>query len=289
MTDGAAEPRSAWADVVHAYADACRARVPGFVARHFGWRGSLHLHRVALGPDLIRAPGNVLLVGPTLFLRVAAALGRKLGWRRAAGWLAARSLFVETDVARRMADLVLRDLLQVDQSPEVLPEAAVDRIRGLIAEYLSARHAVAEFTAGLVVIAAGLLVLQAFTPSALTLGPLLARDLAQREAIESFWLGASAGAVWYGWFPVESGWARTVATTAAVMGSFALIATFTGLVTDPILRALGVHRRRLLHLVDTLERAVLDDRDASLGLPDPYVARATDLVDLVLLAFRLTR
>ena len=31
-----------------------------------GWRGSLRLHRSAIGLDLLRAPLNVLLVGPTL-------------------------------------------------------------------------------------------------------------------------------------------------------------------------------------------------------------------------------
>ena len=80
----------AFDDAVRSYAAACRARIPGFVARHFGWRGSLRLHRSAIGLDLLRAPLNVLLVGPTLFLRLAGlacggsaggALGRLAGAR----------------------------------------------------------------------------------------------------------------------------------------------------------------------------------------------------------------
>ena len=57
-----------------------------------------------MGLDLLRAPLNVLLVGPTLLLRLAGLTCGWLGWRRAAGWLAACNLFVETDLARRMAD-----------------------------------------------------------------------------------------------------------------------------------------------------------------------------------------
>ena len=118
-------------------------------------------------------------------------------------------------------------------------------MRDLIAEYLAARHAVAEFAAGFVTVAVGLVLVQALTPSAITLGPLLAREFAQREAIEGFWLGPWAGAIWHGWFPAHASWGETIATTAVVMACFALVATFMGLVTDPVLQSLGVHRRRL--------------------------------------------
>ena len=73
------------------------------------------------------------------------------------------------------------------------------------------------------------------------------------------------------------------------MACFALVATFMGLITDPVQEWLGVHRRRLRHLVDTLERVALGDRDAALALPDPYLARVTDLADVALMAMRLTR
>jgi hypothetical protein len=73
------------------------------------------------------------------------------------------------------------------------------------------------------------------------------------------------------------------------MGCFALLATFMGLVTDPLQQALGLHRKRLRHLVNTLERVASGEGTASLDLPDPYIARATDLADVALMAMRLTR
>lgn len=274
---------------IRAYAADCRARIPTFVAEHFGWRGTWRLHRAALGLDLLRAPLNVLLVGPTLFLRLAGMLCRWLGWRRVGAWLARRNLFVETDLARRMADLVLSELLQVDDPRWPLPTDARARIRDLIAEYLAARNAVAEFAAGFVAIGVGVILVQALTPSAITLGPLLAREFAQAEAIETFWLGPWAGAIWHGWYPAHATWLETIVTTATVMSCFALVATFMGLVTDPVLQWLGLHRRRLGHVVDTLERVALGDPEATLGLPDLYVARLTDIVDVILLTMRMTR
>ncbi len=292
MTAGSAmnpEADIAASAAVRAYAEACRARVPGFVARHFSWRGALRLHRSALGLDLVRAPCNVLLVGPTFGLRLAALVSRWFGWRAAAHWLERRDLFVDTDLARRMADLLLHDLLRADDPRNGLPRALQERLRELLAEYLTARNAVAEFTAGVVAIAAGLALVHAVTPGAISLGPLLAREFAQREAVDAFWLGSWAGAIWHGWFPAQAGWPRTIVTTLLVMACFAVVATFTGLVTDPLLRALGVHRRRLRHLIDTLERTALGDDEARLALPDLYVARLADLVDAVLFTLRLTR
>jgi hypothetical protein len=269
------------------YAEECRARIPAFAARHFGFAGTLRLHREAFGLDLLRAPLNVLLVGPALFVRLAAMLVRWLGFRRTGAWLGSRDLFLETRLSRRVADLVFDELLRLEATP--LPGGWRDRVRHLIAEYVAARHAMAEFGAAIVLLVLGLLLLQSLTPSAISLGPMLAQELARREAIEGFWLGAAAGSLWYGWFPTSATWPELVATTLAVMMGFALLATFTGLVMDPLQQALGLHRRRLERLIDALERVALGQTDASLALPDPYVARLTDLVDVALIALRATR
>ncbi len=99
---------ASWPDI-SAGADRC-----GCIARPSGW-------------DLLRAPLNVLLVGPTLFLRLTGLACRWLGWRRLGTWLARRNLFVETNLARRMADLVLSDLLRLDDAPSRLARRHAER------------------------------------------------------------------------------------------------------------------------------------------------------------------
>ncbi|MFO1163565.1 MAG: DUF6635 family protein [Reyranellaceae bacterium] len=277
------------AAAIRAYAAACRARVPAFAARHFGWRGALRLHRAALGFDLLRAPFNVMMVAPTLLLRILAWAAGRSGLGRVSDWLAKRDLFVETALARRVADLVLGELLQVDRAGSAFPPEWHERARGLIAEYVAVRHAAAEFGAGCLAILIGLATLHALTPSAITMGPLLAQELAQREAIQGFWLGSGLGSLWYAWFPPEVDLTRTIGITAAAMAGFALVATFIGILVDPLLHALGLHRRRLGRLVDTFERAALGDDTAKLRLPDLYLARLVDLADIALLALRMTR
>lgn len=271
-------------EAVRAYAAECRGRIPAFAARHFSLEGSLRLHRQALGLDLLRAPFNVLMVGPALFVRLAGVLARHLGLDDLGRWLGRRDLFIETRVSRCIADLVLDELLEMGDRPE----AWRDRARHLIADYVAARHAVAEFAACLVLLAVGLFLLQALTPSAISLGPMLAQEMARREAIEGFWLGPWAGGLWYGWFPSAATGPELVATTLGVMVGFALLATFTGVLTDPLQQRPGLHERRLNRLITTLERAALGE-DARLDLPDPYIARITDLADVLLIAMRLGR
>lgn len=275
------------ADLDRAFAD-IRARVPAFIANHLGWRGSLRLHRAALGVDLFRAPLNVLLVGPALVVRLAGRLAERLGLRRFGGWLQRRQLFLDTHLARQMAHLAADELLGLDAHGDIAPEIRT-RIEGVIADYVTARHAVAEFAAGLVVTVTGLLLVHRITPGALSLGPLLADASAQTAAIDSFWAGSWLGGIYYGFWPVHADWTTRIATTVGVMVCFAFLATFIGLVTDPLQTALGWHKRRILHLVDTVERLVRGESSAKLRLPDPWLPRAADLADALALAIRTWR
>jgi hypothetical protein len=154
---------------------------------------------------------------------------------------------------------------------------------------VGARHAVAELGAGLVGLLVGLLALRSVTPSAISLGPAFAREMALNEAISGFWLGPWAGAWWYGWFPAQATWPETILATVLAMAAFALVATFMGLVTDPVQAWTGLHERRLNRLVDTFERLARGDAAARLDLPDPYLPRIADLADAVLIALRTTR
>ncbi|MCY4500924.1 MAG: hypothetical protein OXE57_05125, partial [Alphaproteobacteria bacterium] len=52
---------------------------PDFVRRNFRLRGTLELHRRAVGRDLLRAPANIALAGPNLALEAAARLAPRGG------------------------------------------------------------------------------------------------------------------------------------------------------------------------------------------------------------------
>ncbi len=59
------------------------------------------------------------------------------------------------------------------------------------------------------------------------------------------------------------------------------MAAFSGIAADPIQRRLGLHRRRLLRLIDALERRFSGDGEAGFVVRDHYVARLLTLLELL--------
>jgi hypothetical protein len=284
-----------------------RARVDEFVDRHFGLGGTLRLHRSALGWDILRVPANLYLAPVALAMAVVARLAARLGFARAAAWLARRRPMFDTAMAREIRWLVTTELLQLpceqpgrshgrDGLAEAIladPEIA-DRlgaaealsaetrrhIAAAIGGYAETRSATAEIAAGCFTAGLGALWVKHLTPGVMTLGGAVAGMLAQQAAIAAIPLGAWLGAWWYGMYPAEPSIGLIAATTAALAALGSLIAAFSGIVTDPIQRLLGVHRRRLLRLIDALERTLCDEAPGGFSLRDHYVARLLDLLDL---------
>ena len=68
-----------------------------------------------------------------------------------------------------------------------------------------------------------------------------------------------------------------------------MFAAFAGVVSDPVQRALGLHRARLLRMLSALEQQFFDPAAPGFAVHDHYVARLLDLFDIVGAALRLAR
>ena len=304
------------------YVAARRARIAPFVTSHFGLAGAARVHRKAFGWDLLRAPGNLMLAVPHLAIRLAEASARKARARRVADWMGARTILMKTDVEREIEWLVFTELLELpfaqngrSSARDALAEAVLAhpdvqalledardavadqardpefrrRLDDNIGRYTGSRTAAADITAAFSTAGAGVVMFQQLTPSALTLGPMVAALLAQQAAVASFPLGAWLGAVWYGAFPAAPSVALIAGVTGGLMAGVAGAAAFAGLITDPFERWTGLHRRRLARLIDALEADLLGDRDARLTVRGHYVARLLDLIEGARVAVRLGR
>lgn len=305
---------------IQRYFAARRARVDGFVDRHFSLPGTLAIHRAALGWDLLRAPANLALGLPHALLRAAGAAAGRLGAMRTAAALAERNLLLPTRVAREVRWLVCTELLELpyrDGAREFAGDAlgaailadppvaerleaalaaigrrAEDpafraRLQAAMLTYAGTRAAAAEIATGLATLGAGALALKQLTPGAVSLGPAVASIVAQQAAIASFPLGSGLGGLWYGWFPVAPSGALIASLTGGMMLGAAAFAALSGVVTDPLQRRLGLHRKRLLKMLDALERGMLDPGARRFAVHDHYVARLLDLFDMLGCAYRL--
>jgi hypothetical protein len=299
-----------------------RERIPGFVDRHFGFKGALRLHRRAVGWDIARAPCNLLMAVPTAAVKLAAAGSRRAGAAEAADWLERRNLFLTTDVAREIEWLLHTELLELpyaqpgrESHRDALAEAMFadpqvdqalrgtlaaiarhaddpvfrDRLAEALAVYTGTRTAAAEIATGLVGISVGALAFQQVTPGMMSLGPAVAAVIAQHAAIAGFPLGAGLGGLWYGLFPAAAAPALVAGVTGGLAVLGATLAAFAGVLTDPVQARFGLHQRRLMRLLDTLETSLRGDGPARFLVRDHYVARLLDLFDYLGAAYRLAR
>ena len=296
------EARRAVAEAARLYFESRRARVDGFVARRFSVRGALALHRKALGLDLLRAPLNVLLAVPAAAAKLAAAAAHALGAERLAGSLASRRILLRTAVERELEWLIVTDLLELPcrqddriSGKDALTDAILSRpqVRAALGGALEAAGRRGDLESGdlglamagfagrramaggivttLAMLGAGAATVKQVTPGALVLGPALAGALAYQAAVAAFPLGAALGGLWYALFPVAVPPALIAGVTAGLMAAGAVATTFAGVLADPIQRRLGLHRRRLLRLIDELEHR-FHENDAGPAIRERYVA-----------------
>jgi hypothetical protein len=300
-------------DGVRRYFADRRQRVGPFVDRNFTLRGSLRLHRAAVGWDIARAPLNLAMAAPQVGLLVAAHAARKLGASRLASELGSRRLVVHTAVGTELAWRLHTDLLELPyqsgdrivtrdalaetilSDPRVVAAVAPAlealatngddpalrrRLDAAMTEYARTRAAATEITTALLSLGAGALALRKLTPGAMTLGPTLAAAIAQRAAVMSFPMGGAFGSLWYTVFPVAPSAVLVAGLTGGLLAASTVASAFAGVVADPVQRRLGLHQLRLRRMLDGLERQMKDPAAPGFVVHDHYVARLMDLFDV---------
>lgn len=266
-----------------AQADRDGRLVDAFVHRHYGLAGTLRLHRRALGGDLLRAPANVALAPVFLAVRLFALALHGLGAHGAARALSRPRLQFRSDVSRTLEAALLAEVLTPRGTGGPAPEA---RVRLLVEAHLGVRTAVSEITATLLVLLLGSVLFHVVTPGILSLTPLLSDRAAQALALSDFPLGERLGALWYGVFPVDTPAWVLLATGTALLVGLSLLTTFAGILSDPVQRATGLHRRRLRRLLARID-AGAGEAPALEG--EYLLARLADLADACATAIRTLR
>lgn len=297
-----------------------RDRIGPFIDSHFSLTGTLALHRAAVGWDIARAPLNLTLAAPQVAMQLGGKLAAAMGAQRVAAALR-RPIILQTAVARELAWLLHTELLELpfrqktrESTRDALAEtilaepsvqeavrAAVlvigrhgedpafrSRLNEAMAEYAVSRAAAAEITTGLLSLGAGAVAMNKVTPGAASFGPALAGLVAQQTAVASFPLGGWLGGVWYGMFPAAPAAGLVAGLTGGLMLAATTFAAFAGVVSDPIQRALGLHKARLMRMLDRLEAQFLDPAAPGFAVRDHYVARLLDIFDMLSAALRLT-
>lgn len=303
-------PRSSEQDLPEAirlgardYFVACRQRVEPFTRRHFRYPGAWHTNRIALGWDLLRAPLNLLWAPFYLLSQVLAWLLERAGLTSAASLVKQTPSGLTTDVQRHLARACRYDLLQLPVTPgqadplltcivnrldpasrrqvddnsllQALPAALHDGLD----QYALSRTATADIGNSLSATLLGAFAFQKFTPGGIAVGLVLAGFAAREIAVHQFPLGSQLGGIWYTWFTPEPSIALVIASTALTLSLLAGLAALSGLLSDPLQSLLGIHQRRLLRMIDHLERSFTGAIGSKFRANEAWLARLLDLLD----------
>jgi hypothetical protein len=121
------------------------------------------------------------------------------------------------------------------------------------------------------------------------MAPGLAGAMSHAAAVAGFPLGEALGGLWYGVFPVGPSPWLVASTVAGLMLLGSVFAAFAGLIADPVQARLGIHRRRLLRLIDTLEAETIGPDDKPFVAREHFLARIFDVWDAALSVLRAFR
>jgi hypothetical protein len=267
------------------YFRCCHERVPALVDAHFSLRGTLNLHRHALGWDLLIAPVNFLLGIPNFLLRLLALALGLLRMQRASSALWPMNLGFTTSVQRTLRKHLEDDLLALPALDSTDQQSCARRVsiaaEDALRSYLHARNAVADLTAGTLALLVGFVVFQQFTPGSVSTSAVIAQAAETRVAIQDFMLGDTFGALYYAAFPPEVTGVTLLTTYLFVGVAIAFLTAFAGLLHDPLQSALGIHRRRLHRLLDVIEASATTPTGGDYRPRSFFLARIYDLADLV--------
>ncbi|WP_428035743.1 DUF6635 family protein [Amphritea sp.] len=292
---------------IRRYFASCRGRVPGFIKQHFSYPAALKTNRVAFGFDVLRAPVNLFwaplfaLVSMIRFL-----LGR---FPRLGGLYRLLGRFpagFTTQVQTHISELVLHDLLQHRQSNASLSWFIAEELRALyqqsevrhtnienfharmepvveeaLAQYRITRTASADITNTLSCTVLGAFAFQKFTPGGIGIALLLATMISTKLAASEFVLGETLGNLYYSLFPPTPTLGITVATIAGVLSLLSACAALSGVISDPLQAATGLHRYRLHKMLNHMEQDMLRQSNNSFRPKDQYVARIMECFDLI--------
>lgn len=261
------------------------AAVDAFTRQTFGLKGTLGLHRSAVGADLLRAPANVILAPIFLIIRLLALLANVLRLKRLSSWLLQRDILLETRVSELVTGRVVTFLAQLNARG--LGVAVSDKeIARQVKDYTHVRNAIAEITTTIIILVAGYMVFRSATPGILSLAGPVAEMRAHAQAIEQFPLGQGLGRMYYGIFASDLAMWQLVVTGLVLAVIASILTTFAGIVADPLQVLTGTHQRRLLRLLDRLDR---DARPSSGIAREQIAARLADISDIALNLWRSFR
>jgi len=304
---------------VKRYIEQRRAMVDDFVIKHYSLKGAAKLHRHALGWDLVKVPINIILSVFNILMALVSFIADLVLPKSISNKIRKVPFVVKTKMDKELEQLIIHELLELPCS-DVRPESRKDALMQAIlddkqlqklfdteldafianhpdarysqkellrkfTEYAAARTATADLASNAALLLYTKITMGAPAFGSLSAGTALASSITQSMAITEFWAGSFLGGLYYSHVGVTASLRLVISMTLLVTVALAILATFSGIITDPIQAKLGIHHKRLNKMLDSLEGDLLKS-DTKFSLKEKYAGRLFDLLDILSVAAR---
>jgi len=304
---------------VKRYIEQRRAMVDDFVIKHYSLKGAAKLHRHALGWDLVKVPINIILSVFNILMALVSFIADLVLPKSISNKIRKVPFVVKTKMDKELEQLIIHELLELPCS-DVRPESRKDALMQAIlddkqlqklfnteldafianhpdarysqkellqkfTEYAAARTATADLASNAALLLYTKITMGAPAFGSLSAGTALASSITQSMAITEFWAGSFLGGLYYSHVGVTASLRLVISMTLLVTVALAILATFSGIITDPIQAKLGIHHKRLNEMLDSLEGDLLKS-DTKFSLKEKYAGRLFDLLDILSVAAR---
>ncbi len=254
-------------------------------------------------------PANLIWTPLYLLIQLIGYICLRLKWKRIARLTKRVPSGFITDVQSRIRDLIYAELLGSPSHPEkcelyrfisdeilqavptpshtapedwdqsTIKDDLPPLIVQILEQYSITRTASADIANTVITTAAGAIVLKQFTPGGLGLGIIVATIYIKTRMASDFVFGETLGTIYYSAFPPEPSLGTIALSTLIVMCGLAIVAAFSGLITDPIQYYLRIHQRRLRKMLKHMAKDFKQQSKGSFHPKDQYLARIMELVD----------
>lgn len=304
---------------VKRYIEQRRAMVDDFVIKHYSLKGAAKLHRHVLGWDLVKVPINIILSVFNILMALVSFIADLVLPKSISNKIRKVPFVVKTKMDKELEQLIIHELLELPCS-DVRPESRKDALMQAIlddkqlqklfnteldafianhpdarysqkellrkfTEYAAARTATADLASNAALLLYTKITMGTPAFGSLSAGTALASSITQSMAITEFWAGSFLGGLYYSHVGVTASLRLVISMTLLVTVALAILATFSGIITDPIQAKLGIHHKRLNKMLDSLEGDLLKS-DTKFSLKEKYAGRLFDLLDILSVAAR---
>jgi hypothetical protein len=225
-----------------------------FLKSHLTLRECVELQRKHILVDLALNPINAFWAIPALSIKKTFEVLDQLGWDNAKAYQQKVPLTIRTNYQKEIAQLVAQQVVGITSAKDAnkIDAQLMREAQTEITAYSLRQSAITDLTSSALTYLFATWVFKDGSLNAFGLGRKIAALWAKDDAASSFFLGKSLGNAFYSIAPPEpSTWQVVLATSLTLIG-IGVISTAVAVVSIPLRRRLGLQKRSLSRLLDSI-------------------------------------